>query len=313
MKITLMFLILALTVGCHETDTPTLGISYLNEVLDVMEKNSVYRKTIDWSTLRSRVLDKASGAKSIQDIYPAITVALAGLGDYHSSYVGTSAILYSPIKNCAGFTTPNAPQDGIGYVKVNGFFKIGSEADQFAASLQDTIKSQDNANLFGWVIDLRGNNGGNLWPMLAGLGPILGEGVCGYYVSPDGNTEPWEYKNGNGIDGNSVYASVPSPYSLIKPNPKVAVLVNQVTSNIGEALAIAFIGRANTKLFGQPTCGITTASDIFPLSDGATLQLATDVMADRNKKGYGDSVTPDVTITYNTDIFPQAVQWLKQP
>lgn len=313
MKAALMFFLLVIAVGCHESDPVTAGINYLNEVLDVMEKNHVYRKKIDWPAFRSQVLAQASGAKSIEDVYPAITFALAGLGDYHSTYSGRSRVLYSPVKNCAGFTTPNAPQDGIGYLKINGFFKVGAEANKFATAIQDTIRMQDNANLYGWIIDLRGNTGGNLWPMLAGVGPILGSGVCGYYINPDGNTESWTYQAGNSYDGDNLYATVDLPYTLLKSNPKVAVLVNQVTSSIGEALAIAFIGRSNTKLFGVPTCGITTAADVYTLSDGSTLFLANSVMADRNKNNFGTSIQPDVVVTNNTDIFAQAVQWLKTP
>jgi len=229
----------------------------------------------------------------------------------HSTYIGASKTFHSPIKNCAGSQQSNAPRDRIGYLKIYGFFKIGTEADKYASSLQDTIRSQDSANLYGWIIDLRGDIGGNLWPML--VGPILGSGICGYYIDPDGNAEPWTYNNGSAIDGTSTYSTVFIPYTLIKPNPKVAVLVNNITSGIGEAFAIAFIGRNNTRIFGVPTGEITMASDGYTLSDGANLYLANSVMADRNKNSFETSVIPDVTITNNADIFPQAVQWLKTP
>jgi len=39
--------------------------------------------------------------------------------------------------------------------------------------------SADRDDLIGWIVDLRGNGGGNMWPMLAGVGPVLGEGVVG--------------------------------------------------------------------------------------------------------------------------------------
>jgi C-terminal processing protease CtpA/Prc len=35
----------------------------------------------------------------------------------------------------------------------------------------------DQGNLAGWIVDLRNNGGGNMWPMLTGIGSILGEGV----------------------------------------------------------------------------------------------------------------------------------------
>ena len=33
--------------------------------------------------------------------------------------------------------------------------------------------------------DLRGNIGGNMWPMIAGVGPILGDGIIGWIVYYD--------------------------------------------------------------------------------------------------------------------------------
>ena len=44
------------------------------------------------------------------------------------------------------------------------------------------------------MIDLRPNTGDNCWPMLAGIGPLLGEGVCGYFTDRD-------LDNGLGVRG----------------------------------------------------------------------------------------------------------------
>ena len=34
-----------------------------------------------------------------------------------------------------------------------------------------------------------------MWPMLTGIGPILGDGVVGSFVAADGNI-PWFYQDG---------------------------------------------------------------------------------------------------------------------
>ena len=43
----------------------------------------------------------------------------------------------------------------------------------------------------GWIIDLRGNGGGNMYPMLAGLKPFLGDTVLGAFVGPDKTRANW--------------------------------------------------------------------------------------------------------------------------
>ena len=34
----------------------------------------------------------------------------------------------------------------------------------------------------GWIVDLRGNFGGNMWPMLLSVEPLIGNGTLGYFV-----------------------------------------------------------------------------------------------------------------------------------
>ena len=64
-------------------------------------------------------------------------------------------------------------------------------AAAFADAIQAAIRQADRAELAGWIVDLRGNTGGNMWPMLAGFGPVLGEGTAGFFIDPDGVGVPW--------------------------------------------------------------------------------------------------------------------------
>ena len=66
--------------------------------------------------------------------------------------------------------TPTLPAT-IGYVKVAAFSGIGAEAAAFANGIQRAIISADRDDLIGWIVDVRGNLGGNMWPMVAGRRP----------------------------------------------------------------------------------------------------------------------------------------------
>ncbi|MGZ5191759.1 MAG: S41 family peptidase [Flavisolibacter sp.] len=48
---------------------------------------------------------------------------------------------------------------------------------RFADSIQSLIQTFDRRGISKWIIDLRKNTGGNCWPMLTGVGPLLGNGV----------------------------------------------------------------------------------------------------------------------------------------
>ena len=267
-------LILSGISGCKKTSDepkPTLNLEqrvFLLEMIDIMRNNSVNRFSIDWNKFKEDVLLKAGATQDQNGIEPAIKLALTLLGDNHSSfitqggkYVSGASEIYSANQDVIGII----PND-IGYIKVGAFNGINQEAQNFAINIQKTIKDADKENLKG--VDLRGNSGCNMWPMVAGLGPILGEGLLGYFVDPLNIESAWTYKNGVVFLDTYTYTSVPEPYNLKKPSPKVAVLINASVASSGEATAIAFKGRANTKFFGTPTFGVSTSNKNFELKSG---------------------------------------------
>ena len=133
-----------------------------------------------------------------------------------------------------------------------------------------------------------------MWPMLAGIGPILGEGMVGMFIDPDSVKNRWYYENGRSLNGTFVQTSVSgTPYELIDPDPAVAILHGRLTASSGEAQVVAFRGRPNTKSFGQETTGVPTANRGFPLSDGALLNLTVAWMADRTGEKYWLPLIPD--------------------
>jgi hypothetical protein len=136
----------------------------------------------------------------------------------------------------------------------------------FANAIQAVLRDRDRDGLAGWIVDLRGNGGGNMWSMVAGLGPVLGEGLVGYFIDPLGQRIPWEYRHPSSFNGGTAVVTVTSPYTLRRPMPRVAVLTDVRIASSGEATAIAFRGRPNTRSFGEPTCGLSTANQGFTLS-----------------------------------------------
>jgi hypothetical protein len=86
-------------------------------------------------------------------------------------------------------------------------------------------------------------------------------------------------------------------------------LDNGIASS-GEVMAISFIGRENTRSFGSPTCGLSTANSSYNLSGNCKLILTVADLADRNKKSYGFPINPDQT-SNNQTIIQDAVEWLE--
>lgn len=325
-RLIICFLLVLSFLSCSKDDATEDPISispiaenYLNELLDIMEVNSINRYKIDWSDFRTKVFGKAKSAQTIQDTYPAIREALILLGDNHSSYynadeiINATEFIFVGTLECdfQNIVNPSLPEN-IGYVKINSFTGASNSAAgiSFAQQIQDQIINQDNLDIIGWIVDLRSNGGGNMWPMVAGIGPILGEGTAGYFIDPDDNQTSWGFLNGSSVINGTTVTELSNSYELAVPNPKVAVLLDKGVVSSGEVMAISFIGRENTKSFGTSTCGASTGNDSFILSDNSTLILTTVYLADRNKNLYGIPIEPDM-FSSNENIIQDALNWIE--
>ena len=286
----------------------------LNEILVIMEKYSINRYTIDWTDFRNKVFEKVKTIRNVDQKRAGIREALNLLGDNHSFFQSsTGEYIAGDHERCEtdNILSHSLP-DNIGYVKVLGFNQpsIEDAAIEFAREIQDQISQADHPELLGWIVDLRENHGGNMWPMLAGIGPILGEGIVGHFVDPDNNETVWRYEDGASKIGGQTMIKLDDPYELINPNPKVAVLIGPEIGSSGEAVVISFIGPENTRSFGSATCGLSTANSGFKLSDNSTLFLTVSYMADRNLNQYGGKVLPDEEASPQ-EIIQKAVDWIE--
>jgi carboxyl-terminal processing protease len=301
---------------------------YLGHALDTMETHSIKRFEIDWETFRAQAMADATGAANSFETHPAIEAALERLGDNHSFFVRPGSLgaaapgMWSSTQLWPAAVDPSAMllTEGIGYVDVPEFQGGGQDGDDLVAEYHRLIEGIDTLGVAcHWVVDLRGNMGGNMWPMVAGIGPILGEGTAGSFLYPDSVRTPWFYVEGAaGIEDFSSLASTDEPYTLVSPRPFVAVLTDSLTASSGEAVAVAFRGRDGARSFGEPTYGVSTVNAGYPLSDGAVMFLTVAALVDRLGTIYGNELEPDELLTGGTKtgnpetdvVLAAAVEWL---
>jgi carboxyl-terminal processing protease len=279
-----------------------------------METTALHRLTIDWPSFRTRVFDAARGAENVAATYDAIRLALELLDDNGHSFYRThqGVVLRAPREPCTAPTAPRPvlPVD-IGYIRIGSFTGGFDAGNAFAQAAHDSIRTHDERDLAGWIVDLRGNLGGAIWPMLAGAGPVLGEGLVGYSIFPGGEPRPWEYVAGAALAGGQTQAQAPDPYALRDATPPVAVLQDGRVASAGEAVAIAFRGRPGARSFGTRSCGLATGVVTRSLTNGADLGLAVAWMADRHSGIYEAGVTPDETFGDPAAAVQRAVDWLR--
>ena len=327
MKYTYVILVIFLIGSCsapkHTLSDPE---KYINEVFHIVEKNSIRKDSVDFDIIKSKAYRKIKQAKTIEDCYPIIQSVLTDLGDNHSFLMTKEKVAKwsntsdSKTKNKLITFSGKNINGNIGYIKMKGFSSGDSKSvTTYTDSLQKLIKTIDNKNIKGWIIDLRENTGGNCWPMLAGIGPILDDGICGYFVDASGRKSEWFYENGkSGINSKAIVKTSIKPYRLINRNSPIAILTGNRTASSGEVIVTAFHGRANTMSFGEKTAGLSTGNASFNLSDGSMIFLTSSIYADRNGKLFGKKIKPDVEIEFDNDkidadddkVIEQAIEWI---
>jgi hypothetical protein len=283
-------------------------------MVNVMQANSVNKRRIDWTTFRSTVLATGAGATTIPSAYPAIRVALGLLGDHHSVFYGPggAVVVQNPQgRTCAYepyLATPTLPTT-VGFVRLS-YCGLGCNTQTNATFIENQIRSADSTAVAGWIVDLRGGTGA-FYSAVAGLGPILGEGVAGYFIDGDEQAIPWGYFGGRMTVNGFTQLQIASPYRVHRADAPVAVLINGRVASAGEATLISFIGRPNTRTFGiEPTCGNSSGNSIYQMGGGYSLGLTTSLDADRLMRVYGDQIPPDEFVADSFEIFDRAAEWV---
>jgi C-terminal processing protease CtpA/Prc len=187
-------------------------------------------------------------------------------------------------------------ETGIAYIDIPWISTADNKiCTNFADSLQKLISNYDKQGVTKWIIDLRNNTGGNCWPMLAGLGPLIGNGVYGYFIS-DKEKIAFSYEAGNMMQGRHARCITNEPRLLTHEKKTVIVLTGPNTASAGEIVALAFKGLPGVYLYGEPTSGLTTANATYNLSDGSLLVLTVCKEADRNGNIQEGKIQPDKLI-----------------
>jgi len=284
--------------------------SYVERVADLIRDNWYPGKPIDWARFRADLLIAVAAATTEAETHRAIAAALKRLGDGHSH------LLTPEMRRATMSRKPPLPNGeikcGAAWVEIPFFLDNDHiSPSDFADRLQDVINELDDADPSGWIVDLRKNGGGNMWPMLAGLGPLLGNVTLGSFRAPDGTDLPWKHHDGVAFIGDHPICAVArQPYALRRTPSRIAVLIGKGTASSGEAVCIAFIGSRNARLFGSATAGLSSANETFVLSDGAVLLLTVSMMCDRTGRVYGVPIEPDVRVEEpcnETDLTNDAV------
>jgi hypothetical protein len=281
----------------------------------ILKAHHINRDKIDWPTVTVRAESLIRRPEEASSAYGGIYFVISQLGERHTRLVTADQAK----SNSSGVQVGNAapprvtpPQgyalaDGIGLIEER--FMVGPRAQElsYAEAARAALMNFTAARICRFIIDLRNNTGGNMYPMIAGVSALLGSEPYGYFEEPGEPERVWNSLKSVGLEDQRNPA-FPSWLSLAP----VAVLIDGDTGSSGEFTAMAFKGRVHTRFFGEDTAGFVTANSTYSLPDGAILVVTSAFAKDRNRTLYRKALTPDKATPRGQLTLDAAVVWLKQ-
>lgn len=318
----------------------------LAEAIEIIRASALDGERLDWDALGAEIVSRL-GEDATAEAYRL--GALEAYADPHASYLSAEQMHAwqtappaepdapvedePPVQPEVQPAVPAAPwgellPGGVGYLGLPPCTTGEPEQLQaYARTLRELIVSLDARGATAWVVDLRLNGGGNMWPMLAGLAPLIGDGPAATSAgrAPGGGPavvttglegeDAW-LDDGGGRSTQFTLAWDGPGVGPAQARSRIGVLLGPWTMSSGELVAVALASRAGTRSFGEPTAGLTTATGFFPLSDGSALVLPVSRMATVGGPAIVGPIQPDEAAPFGdwprVDDEPvrAALQWL---
>jgi carboxyl-terminal processing protease len=300
--------------------------NWLMEALEAVEANALYASRVDWRAQQVDAREFAATGPGPAALGAYVTVVLNKLGDGHSRLLHpTVASQTLDPAQMNPVPVGHLLEDRVGYLRLPGFSggahrqgdRVRIDKTPSYVSYVDTAHGHlATPARCGWVIDLRGNDGGNVFPMLSAVGPLLGAGTFLAFQHRDDRLEGVSIDHdGNATDLTTDGVELGALSNAPQPNATVpvAVITDSSTASAAEMVAIAFVGREETRSFGSPTAGVPTENHGVFLSDGSIVLIASAVSVDRNGETYDGPIAPDELTTKESSVdapLAAAVDWL---
>lgn len=309
-------LLLSCTFSFSQTFKNDSVKAFVDKSIDLIRLNAV--DTSNMIPIQKIFYSKAKDYNSVSELPPLYSEIFMLLNDHHGSlkYKGKTYGWNKPAISKNAYLKDKLKFDKavvsqiidrrMGYIRIPGNNDFAfKQVDSIANDITAHINKINSTKIKAWIIDLRTNTGGNMYPILLGLKEFIGsENIIfgGFRNSKNESSGRWEIKNGKMLIDDIELARKVRIERRIRKDVPIVILTSCYTASAGEMTAISLIGRKNTFVVGEPTAGYTTAVQGFTINDYAGLNLATDYVHDRNLKVYKNQILPDIEVLQGDNI-----------
>lgn len=266
---------------------------YVQRAVRLMDKQGLFAEGPEWEAAKAAAL--SAQPTSLEEERAVVESALKVAGGKHSGIKHADAVKEDAISEWPA-PSVTTEDDGIPVIALPPFSGNHDEGFKYANTVLDAIPD----NIPGVVIDLRGNLGGNMYPMISAVHRFL-----------PGDNEMLRFrsrKNTQWITLDFVLQGTGIKKQSRIECP-VAILTNDRTASSGEATLICFRGLDYVRVFGSSTAGYASANQPFPLPGGDVLVLTTGCDVARTGEVFcDDPIEPDVLTGTPLE---DALEWLR--
>ena len=265
---------LLLMVACADNNS-----QYVRKAIHIMDKQGLFAEGPEWVAAKAEALSAKPG--SLEEAQEIIRSAARVAGGKHSFLQLAGSVVSDAT---AEWPAPEVSfsQGAIPVVSLPHFSGNHDEGVKSASTVLSAIPE----DISGVVIDLRGNTGGNMYPMIAAVHRVLPNDnqTLRFRTRKNAQWIPLSY---------AVQTAGAQQQSRIEC--PVAILTDGYTASSGEATLICFRGLDYVRVFGGPTAGYASANQPFPLPGGDHLVLTTGCDVARTGEVFcDDPIVPDM-------------------
>ncbi|GAB5555270.1 MAG: hypothetical protein Sapg2KO_48610 [Saprospiraceae bacterium] len=322
------------------TELPVSSNAILDSIIQIAKNNAYHSGQVDWPSLSQEMFAISTEQDSINKIGKPVEHMFETLGDYHGMliYDYKAGFSYRPegvgipkdsIYKEIGRTKINLPytvvgkliQNNIAYIEILGTGVMQPPQIEAAReTLRSVICDLKAQQPDGWILDLRCHIGGNMHPMMAGIGELIPNADLGGDTK-DGvsyNTT-WSLENGNFQENG--YANYSA--ALQCPNDinekRIAVLTSRYTASAGEVVVSSLKAQKEVKIIGEQTGGLSSSNGWFVLPEKWILAPMVGYYMSIDKTVHKNGVIPDFEIIEPLDLndltsgkqIDRAIKWIK--
>lgn len=271
--------------------------TYVRDAIQQMDRKALYAEGEAWEAAKKDALSQ--NPETLEEAQAIINKAAKVAGGKHS-YLWPADKVQAREKRSNEEISPSIimREDGICMIHLPAFAGDDENCLRYARTVLDSIPD----TVKGVCIDLRGNHGGNMYPMIAAVHRFLPDDVFLKFKMRR------RFQSVMPINKEFVAKIVGID---IEPriNCPVAILTDEATASSGEAVLLSFRGLDNARVFGSPTAGYASANESIIFYNGSILALTVSCDIARTGEVFcEDPIVPDV----ETDSPEEdAMSWLK--